>query len=46
MRNLAEATLPAELQRYTITPGWMDRQQDDERRQRALKELQARLSAR
>ena len=45
MRNLAEAKLPPELQRYTVTPVWMDRQMDDERRQRALKEYQARLSA-
>ena len=45
MRNLAEANLPPELQRYTVTPVWMDRQMDDERRQRALKEFQARLSA-
>lgn len=45
MRSLAEANLPPELQRYTVTPVWMDRQMDDERRQRALKEFQARLSA-
>lgn len=46
MRNLAEVTLPEELQRYTLTPIWMDRQMDDERRKRALKEYQERVTGR
>jgi hypothetical protein len=39
-------TLPAELQRYTIVPPWADRQRDEERRRRALRELQERLARR
>jgi hypothetical protein len=46
MRETVESTLPPELQRYTLTPAWMDRQLEEERRARAVRELQERMARR
>ena len=38
-----DSKLPIELQRYTIAPSWVQQENDDKRRRRALEEFKRRV---
>jgi hypothetical protein len=40
---MSQHRLPAELERYTVAPNWMEAQQDEARRRRACEELRQRV---
>jgi hypothetical protein len=40
---MSQHRLPAELERYTVAPSWMEAEQDEARRERACEELRQRI---
>ena len=42
---MSQHRLPAELERYTVAPSWMEAHQDEARRQRAAEELRQRIES-
>ena len=37
--------IPPELERYTLSPNWLQEQQDEKRRRKALDELRSRVAS-
>ena len=42
---MSQHRLPAELERYTVAPSWMEAHQDEARRRRAAEEFRQRIGS-